>query len=261
MIKTENFSINTILSNDELGNEEYHKCINEDANLYYKTNAKYGSCYKVLNNLTNWGMPTNTNIGFGPVNETCQIESLKKQPSSCLEKHIKNQNTTLSDINKLYSNTTSNEILFRNKINKNISDHSTYLDNLYKDKEIKDIINYLYLYSYPVSDPIYNSILINKNIEKNGDGATMSDINQNSSNSTSPTTTSNNNTTQKVNNKPKTLKEIRKSQEKTTDSLNSNSDVLISESTPGLTPPAIIFANNTNMNLSKTKNTSGILGY
>ena len=54
MIKTENFSISTIIANDELFNEEYHKCINEDANLNYKTNHKYGSCYNVLNNLTNW---------------------------------------------------------------------------------------------------------------------------------------------------------------------------------------------------------------
>lgn len=252
MIKTENFTINTIISNDELANEEYHKCINEDANLSYKTNGKYGSCYSVLNNLTNWGIPTNKNIGFGPVNEICQIESLKKQPSDCLEKHIKNQNTTLSDINNLFSDTTSNEILFRNKINNNVSDHSIYLDNLYKDKEIKDVINYLYLNSYPVNDPIYNSILIDKN---NGQGQS-SDINPNSTLSPSTSTTT---TGQITKSKPKTLKEIRESQTQT--STNSSGSILTPNSTPGLTPPAIIFGDNKNMNLSKLKNSSGVLGY
>jgi hypothetical protein len=51
VIKKENFIVaNRIIAEDEMANEEYHKCMNENSELDYKTNGKYNSCYNILNN-------------------------------------------------------------------------------------------------------------------------------------------------------------------------------------------------------------------
>jgi len=224
VLKTENFVVNKIIAEDELANEEYHKCMNENSELYYKTNGKYNSCYNILNNLTNWGLSTNTNLGNGSVQEMCPISSLKKMPSACLEKHINNQYQTIEDINKLISDTTSNEGLYRAKIETGINYQKDYLDNVYNNQDIIEVINYLYLNGYPVSDSIYNSILNKRRKE----------IIKTQENSPTTTTLTPQETTL-------TPPEI--------------------TLTPQLTQPAIIFSNNANMALSSKSNSSGLLGY
>ena len=146
----------------------------------------------------------------------------------------------MRNVNKLFNNATTNETIFKNKINKDLSEHSRYIDDLYKDKEIDDVIKYLYLYSYPVNDPIYNSILIEKNKTQN-DVGTNPKLSQDTKSDT-----------------PKTLKDIRQSLEK-----KSDSSITLTETTnaPEFTSPAIIFGENKNMDLSKAKNSSGVMGY
>ncbi len=246
LIKVENFvTTRSIIAEDELSNEDYHKCINENDILYYKTKGTYNSCNKILNNLTNWGLKTNTNLGFGKFDDMCSFSAMKKLPSNCLEKHIDRQNQTIKDINNLFTDSGNNESFFRNNFEKNINIHKQYVDKLYKKPEINEVVDYLYLYSYPVSDNIYNSILNEKKSSQIGGGSE----NNNGLNPPSTSSSTSSSTPSSTVISPTRFQKAFGDKTQT-----SGTEV-------SLTPPAIIF-NTSNMNLErKNTNTTAVLGY
>ncbi len=274
LFKVENFAVTTrsIIAEDEVSNEQYHKCINENDMLNYKTKGTYNSCNNILNNLANWGLKSNTNLGFGKFDDMCSFSSMRKIPSDCLEKHIKNQDKTIKDIHNLFIDSETNETFLKDNFNKNIDIHQTYIDELYKNPEINDAVDYLYLYSYPVSDNIYNSILNDKRSNKIGGGSTNNNVVNTSSSTNLPKKSySGTKSSEKSMISPTRFKKV--SEDKTrkinnvtnsnvTNNKIPNSGPTITE--PSLTPPAIIF-NTSNMNLEKNKNksnnTTAVLGY
>jgi hypothetical protein len=280
LFKVENFAVTTrsIIAEDEISNEEYHKCINENDMLNYKTKGTYNSCNNILNNLTNWGLKSNTNLGFGKFDDMCSFSSMKKIPSDCLEKHIKNQDKTIKDIHNLFLDSGTNEIFLKDNFNKNINIHQKYINELYKNPEINDAIDYLYLYSYPVSDNIYNSILNEKKSNKigGGSGSTNNNIIDKTSSSNSPAKSYSGKTSEKPIISPTRFKKVSGGETGKNNNVSngsvSNGNVANGGTTssranitePSLTPPAIIF-NTSNMNLEKNKNkynnTTAVLGY
>jgi hypothetical protein len=160
MINIEKFTINDIMTMDQLANEDYKSCLNENSEIYYKSNGKYPNCYVALNQLTSWGGNPNDNIGFGKMKDICPVSCLERTPSDCLEKRIIKQNIVIKDIADTISNSTTFEPIHRGKINNDIDKQSAFTQSLYQNKEVSDAVNYMYTYGYPVSDTIYNDILL-----------------------------------------------------------------------------------------------------
>lgn len=159
LIKTETFTVKEIIAEDEIAKEDYNKCLNENSQLFYKTNGVYNSCYKALNDLSNAGINPNDNIGYGKLKDVCPITCLLKTPSECLSKYETKQYQTLKDINNLITDSTLNDKFYHLKTDKKIKDQADYINTLYSNPEIIRSVNYLYLNSYPVGDPNYNLIL------------------------------------------------------------------------------------------------------
>jgi hypothetical protein len=163
LIKTENFTINisgkNIITEDENAKEIYNKCINENSELSYKTNGKYDSCYKTLNDLSNSGITPNDETGYGKLKNLCPVSCLLKTPSDCLSKYETHQYQVINDINKLIKNSTLNDKFYHLKTDKKIKEQTDFINNNYSNPEIIRAVNYLYLNSYPVGDPNYNLIL------------------------------------------------------------------------------------------------------
>ena len=159
LIKTETFTVKEIIAEDEIAKEDYNKCLNENSQLFYKTNGVYNSCYKALNDLSNAGINPNDNIGYGKLKDVCPITCLLKTPSECLSKYETKQYKTLKDINNLITDSTLNDKFYYLKTDKKIKDQADYINTLYSNPEIIRSVNYLYLNSYPVGDPNYNLIL------------------------------------------------------------------------------------------------------
>lgn len=159
LIKTETFTVKEIIAEDENAKENYNKCLNENSQLFYKTNGVYNSCYKTLNDLSNTGINPNDNIGYGKLKDVCPITCLSKTPSECLSKYETKQYQTLQDISNLISDSTLNDKFYHLKTDKKIKDQTDYINTLYSNPEIVKSVNYLYLNSYPVGDPNYNLIL------------------------------------------------------------------------------------------------------
>jgi len=159
MINIEKFTINDIMVADQLANEDYKSCLNENSEIYYKSNGKYPNCYAALNELTSWGGNPSDNIGFGKMKDVCPISCLERTPSDCLEKRINKQNNVIKDISDIISNSTTFEPIYRAKINNDIENQSAYTQSLYQDNEVRDAIDYMYTFGYPVSDRTFNDIL------------------------------------------------------------------------------------------------------
>jgi hypothetical protein len=159
LIKTETFTVKDIVSEDEMAKENYNKCLNENSDIYYKTNGKYNSCYKALNDLANSGISANEDIGYGKMKDLCPITCLSQTPSDCLNKYVINQHQVINDINKLISNSTLNDKFYHLKTGKKIKEQTDFTDVNYSNPEIIRAVNYLYLNSYPVGDKNYNLIL------------------------------------------------------------------------------------------------------
>ena len=159
LIKTETFIVKDIMNEDEIAKENYNKCLNENSDIYYKTNGKYNSCYKALNDLTNSGISANEDIGYGKMKDLCPVSCLSQTPSDCLNKYVTNQYQIINDINGLISNSTLNDKIYHLKTGKKIKEQTDFTDSNYSNPEIIRAVNYLYLNSYPVGDPNYNLIL------------------------------------------------------------------------------------------------------
>ena len=159
LIKTETFTVKEIIAEDENSKEDYNKCLNENSQLFYKTNGVYNSCYKALNDLSNAGINPNDNIGYGKLKDLCPITCLSKTPSECLSKYETTQYQTLQDINTLINDSTLNDKFYHLRTDKKIKDQTDYINTIYSNPEIVKTVNYLYLNSYPVGDPNYNLIL------------------------------------------------------------------------------------------------------
>jgi hypothetical protein len=159
MIKIETFTINDIIVDNQISNEDYKSCLNENSQIYYKSNGKYPNCYAALNQLTDWAGNPGDNLGFGKLKDICPISCLEKTPSDCLQKRITDQERVINDLSKVISNSSSFEPIYRSKINSNLRDQSLYTESLFKDQEVIDALNYMYVNGYPVSDRTYNNIL------------------------------------------------------------------------------------------------------
>ena len=159
LIKRETFTVKDIISEDEIAKENYNKCLNENSDIYYKTNGKYNSCYKALNDLMNSGISVNEDIGYGKMKDLCPVTCLSQTPSDCLNKYVINQDQIINDINKLVNNSTLNDKFYHLKTGKKIKEQTDFTDSNYSNPEIIRAVNYLYLNSYPVGDPNYNLIL------------------------------------------------------------------------------------------------------
>ena len=65
MIRIENFTLSKIIIEDEQSNEDYRVCLNENSQLYYKSNGMYPNCASALNKLSNLGFsPKRLNIMY-----------------------------------------------------------------------------------------------------------------------------------------------------------------------------------------------------
>ncbi len=158
MIRIENFTLQQVIINDNQANEDYRTCLNENAQLYYKTNGKYSSCFSTLNKLSEQGFTPNDDIGFGAIKNVCPLSFLSKMPSDCLDKRVKNQEKTLDDISRELSKYSTND-LFKSKIENDISNQQVFTSSLYDNPEIKEVINYINQYGYPTSNEEYNKII------------------------------------------------------------------------------------------------------
>jgi hypothetical protein len=158
-IKIENFSVTSINAADDLDNEEYRKCIDESSRLYYKSHGKYPDCATAVHQLADRNFGPNDNVGFGAIKDACPIACLTKAPSDCLEKHILRQNSIMTDINNLITDSTSNEETYRNKINNDVNKLRTFHGNLFSKPEISDAINYIVENQPPIADKVFNKVI------------------------------------------------------------------------------------------------------
>lgn len=158
MIKIENFTLQQVIINDDQANENYRTCLNENSQLYYKTNGMYSNCFSTLNKLSGQGFTSNDNIGFGAIKGVCPLSFYFKMPTDCLDKRVKNQEKTIEDISRELSKYSTNN-LFKSKIEKDISNQQVFTSSLYDNPEIKEVINYINKYGYPTSNEEYNKII------------------------------------------------------------------------------------------------------
>jgi uncharacterized coiled-coil protein SlyX len=159
MIRIENFSLQQIVINDEQSNEDYRSCLNENSQLNFKSNGLYPNCTAALNKLSSSGFGPNDNIGFGTFKDVCPISCLTKIPSDCLEKRLKNQDQTIDDISKTLTDFSSNEQLYRSKLDSDISNQQVFSSSLYNNPEILEVLNYINKYGYPTNNTDYNNII------------------------------------------------------------------------------------------------------
>jgi hypothetical protein len=157
MIRIENFSLQQITVENEQSNEDYRSCLNENSQIYYKSNGMYSSCSSALNKLSNIGFTSNDNVGFGSIKDVCPISCFSKMPSDCLEKRIKNQEKMLEDISKSITNS-SNDIN-KLRLEGDISKQQVFTSSLYNNPEIVEVLNYIGKYGYPTNNSDYNNII------------------------------------------------------------------------------------------------------
>ena len=133
-----------VLSDDLKSDENYLQCINENSELQYKSSGKYSDCNSLLRNLSNWKMGPDTNIGFGTLNDICPITCLSKQPSQCLQKRLVGQDNTIDNLGTIIKHRGNSNPQQIPSLDINLNIHNKYLDNLYKNKEISGIVDYIY---------------------------------------------------------------------------------------------------------------------
>jgi hypothetical protein len=158
MVRIENFSSKQIIIEDEQSNEDFRKCLNENSELYYKSNGMYPKCASALNKLSKLGFTSNDNVGFGKIKDVCPISCFTKMPSDCLEKRVKNQEKTIEDISRSMTNYSNNNI-YKSRLDRDISNQQVFTNNLYNNPEILEILNYIDKYGYPTNNKDYNNII------------------------------------------------------------------------------------------------------
>lgn len=158
MIRIENFTLQKIVIEDEQSNEDYRSCLNENSQLYYKSNGMYPNCTSVLNKLSNLGFSPNDNVGFGVIKDACPISCLSKVPSDCLEKRVKNQEKTIEDISRSMSDYSKNNI-YKLRLDNDVSNQQVFTSSLYNNPEILEVLNYIDKYGYPTNNSDYNNII------------------------------------------------------------------------------------------------------
>jgi hypothetical protein len=176
MIRIENFTLSKIIIEDEKSNEDYRVCLNENSQLYYKSNGMYNNCTSALNKLSNLGFSPNDDVGFGVMKDICPISCLSKMPSDCLEKRLKNQEKTIEDIHKGISDY-STENINKSRLDRDISNQQVFTSSLYNNNpEILEVLNYIDKYGYPTNNTDYNNIIA-KYISKNKNNNNNSELN------------------------------------------------------------------------------------
>ena len=158
MIRIEKFSLQKITVEDEQSNENYRSCLNENSQIYYKSNGMYSNCSSALNKLSNIGFTSNDNVGFGPIKDVCPISCFSKMPSDCLEKRVKNQEKTIEDISRSMSDYSKNNI-YKLRLDSDVSNQQVFTSSLYNDPEILEVLNYIDKYGYPTNNSDYNNII------------------------------------------------------------------------------------------------------
>jgi hypothetical protein len=178
MIRIENFTLQKIIIADEQSNEDYRACLNENSQLYYKSNGMYPNCTSVLNKLSNLGFTPNDNVGFGVIKDACPISCFSKIPADCLEKRVKNQEKTLEDVSRAMSNYSNNNI-YKSRLDSKITNQQVFTSSLYNNPEILEVLNYIDKYGYPTNNTDYNNIIakyIKKSDEENNEQSYNSNL-------------------------------------------------------------------------------------
>jgi hypothetical protein len=182
MIRIENFTLQQIIVENEQSNEDYRTCLNENSQLYYKSNGMYPNCASALNKLANQGFSPNDNVGFGVIKDVCPISCFSKMPSDCLEKRVKNQEKTIENISRTMSDYSNNNI-YKLKLDRDVSNQQVFTSSLYNNTEILEVLNYIDKYGYPTNNSDYNNIIakyIKKSDEENNEQSYNSNSNSNS---------------------------------------------------------------------------------
>ena len=157
-----------ILADDLKSDEDYLQCINENAELEYKSSGKFNDCNNVLRNLSNWKMGPNTNIGFDVLKKSCPLTCLSKQPSQCLENRLVGQDSTLSNLGSILAKKGSVNPQQIPSLDINITTHKDYLDKLYKNKDITGIVSYIYKNnSSKLTNDTYKQVLLERSSKGN----------------------------------------------------------------------------------------------
>ncbi len=152
-----------ILSDDLKSDEEYLQCLNENAELEYKSSGSFNDCNNLLRNLSNWKMGPNTNIGFGTLKEACPLTCLSKQPSQCLQNRLVGQDSTLNNLGSILAKKGGVNPQQLPSLDINITTHKDYLDKLYNNKDITNIVSYIYKNnSAKLTNDTYKQVLLER---------------------------------------------------------------------------------------------------
>jgi hypothetical protein len=132
-----------ILINDIKADEEFKKCIDENANLNFITNGKYPDCHNMMLDLASSGIGSGDNIGFGKINELCPISSLSKAPKDCMENRLEAQYDTIEDITKLLNEKKASIPIRFKKVDIELKNHKEHIDNIYSNENIQDFLKHI----------------------------------------------------------------------------------------------------------------------
>jgi hypothetical protein len=159
----ENFSINTILSNNINDDADYQECLNQENQIKYLSDGQFQNCSTALTQLSSSGIDIQSDIGFGKISELCPVSALISSPSSCLKNRLNKQKKTINETKEIIASSPINLKLNSIKNKLELEAYKKQMDKLFLNKEILEPIKYIKQNRLKTSndpfEPIINDIV------------------------------------------------------------------------------------------------------
>ncbi len=160
--RKESFDMLDIITSEMTSNQNYQKCLDQNQFINSQSKGKYQNCKHAVDNISRWGMGSESNIGYGQMGTICPVSCLLSTPSKCLENTVSEQEELLNKIKKQENEYRVNSFENLNQITNNLNNHSQHIDELYQKEYVQDFLRYQNDSVDSISDPIYNKIIKEK---------------------------------------------------------------------------------------------------
>ncbi len=151
-----------ILADDIKSDEEYRKCINENALLEQRTKGTIKGCTTLLSKLTSNGTTINNNTPYGKITDLCPVSTYSKTPNDCLSKRAEKQTPIIDALKNEIGNLKKNTLMQKINIDNGQVEHKQHVNSLYANKEIVDAINYINKNKYKIDNEEHDQLFKEK---------------------------------------------------------------------------------------------------